>query len=447
MGNITIIANNFFENASGSIRDDGAEIRNQSANKVVQNGGEGVNYDKNKDRKTPTDIRITKVEGPFDDKGKLVEKISLGTFYVFKATATRKPTIVELKLLKWALKLDDKGKDIVAGTASLNKLDGDKIIISFKVNNDFEKAKVYAFYQKADDGVSVNLSLKKIKFPMLILQGSRRKGKKAIKKNKKTISTQEVSLDMLSGDYSEDEVGYNKLKDELYKENYDAEKQDSFYNITSRSENALKNAEYTISQIKEFTKKTDSDLFKIFRNDIENYSQGEIEDVAHEMVDKMKANTGGEYSNKKLTDAVIKHENSITFISKVKEVIQEFLKENKGNIEDLEIKDESNGKLYTNLADKKNARNPQFSDKFSGLGITINDVWAYQIFITRYKTNGNTFEMGLEYIYYDHFGLDYPDIQKYDKNIFYSWFVLQHFRGYKPFITKLDIVGEFRGTF
>ena len=53
--------------------------------------------------------------------------------------------------------------------------------------------------------------------------------------------------------------------------------------------------------------------------------------------------------------------------------------------------------------------------------------------------------MGLEYIYYDHFGLDFPDIHKYDKDIFYAWFVLQHFRGYKPFITKLDIAGEIKG--
>jgi uncharacterized protein (TIGR03034 family) len=446
MGKITILANNFFENASGSIRDDAAEIVTQSAKKVIQNGDKGVNYDKNKDRKPPTDIRITKVEGPFDAQGKLVENIVSDTSYVFKATPTRKPTVAEVKLLKWSIKLDEGKKEIVLGTAPKNKLEGDKIIIPLKIGHDFKKAKVYAFYQKANDKASVELSLK-IRFPILILQGTRRKGKKAIKVGGKTTSTNMTSLDMLFGDYTEDEEGYAKLESELYQENYDVEKQDSFYNVTSRSDNALKNAEYTVSKIKKFTEKSNTDLFEIFRNDIEYYSQGDLETVAHEMVDKMKANTGGEYSNKKLTEAALKHENSVTFISKVKEVINEYLKQNKGNIENLEIKDDSNGKLYADLADIKKARNPQFSDKFSGLGITINDVWAYQIYITKYKTNGNTFEMGLEYIYYDHFGLDYPDIQKYDKNIFYSWFVLQHFRGFKPFITKLDIVGELKGTF
>jgi len=160
MGKINIIAKNFSENASGSIREDAAQIRNYSEKQIVQNGENGVNYDKNKDRKPPTDIRVTKVEGPFDANGKLVEKIALGTSYVFKAILTRKPTVTELKLLKWAIKLDNNEKEIVSGVAPLNKLDGEKIIISFKINNNFEKAKVYAFYQKADDGVSSAFKLK-----------------------------------------------------------------------------------------------------------------------------------------------------------------------------------------------------------------------------------------------------------------------------------------------
>jgi len=159
MGKITILANNFSDNASGSIRDDAAEIVNQSSNKIVQNGEKGVNYDKNTDRKPPTDIRIKKLEGPFDDKGKLVEKINLGTSYIFKATPTKKPTKTELTLLKWAVKLDENSKEIILGTASLHKLEGEKIIISFKFNQSFKKAKMYAFYQKADDSVSVDLQL------------------------------------------------------------------------------------------------------------------------------------------------------------------------------------------------------------------------------------------------------------------------------------------------
>lgn len=160
MGKINIIAKNFSENATGSIREDAAQIRNYSEKQIVQNGENGVNYDKNKDRKPPTDIRVTKVEGPFDANGKLVDKITLGTSYVFKATPTRKPTVIELKLLKWAIKLDNNEKEVILGTANYNKLEGDKIILHLKLNHDFDKAKIYAFYQKSDDAVSVELRFK-----------------------------------------------------------------------------------------------------------------------------------------------------------------------------------------------------------------------------------------------------------------------------------------------
>ncbi|TRX32193.1 hypothetical protein FNW52_17310 [Flavobacterium sp. ZT3R18] len=159
MGVINIFANDFIENASGSIIEDGGEIVNLSEAKVVQNGAKGVDYDKNKDRKPPTDIRITKVEGPFDDKGKIVDKIVLGTFYVYKATTSRKPTVTEIGLLKWSVKFDNGERLIINGVASLNKLDGDKIIIQLVFKHDFEKARIYAFYQKADEDVSVKLNL------------------------------------------------------------------------------------------------------------------------------------------------------------------------------------------------------------------------------------------------------------------------------------------------
>lgn len=160
MGKITIIAHDIFENASGSIQNDASHIVNQSGGKIIQIADKELTYNKNQDRKPPTDIRINKVEGPFDDNGKLVDKIELGKSYAFKATPTRKPSVIEIALLKWALKLDDDKKEIIGGVASLNKLEGDKITIAFKINHDFEKARIYAFYQKPTDEESVALQLK-----------------------------------------------------------------------------------------------------------------------------------------------------------------------------------------------------------------------------------------------------------------------------------------------
>jgi hypothetical protein len=138
--------------------------------------------------------------------------------------------------------------------------------------------------------------------------------------------------------------------------------------------------------------------------------------------------------------------NSLLYRHQRHKVINEYIDRNKGNVEPLEITDDSNGLLYAQLVTDK-VDNPRFSDKISGLGITIHDVWAYEVFITDYKTNGNNFSMKLKYIYWDHFGLDFPDIINYDNDIFYSWFILQHFRGFKPFITKIAIIGELNGKY
>jgi len=39
------------------------------------------------------------------------------------------------------------------------------------------------------------------------------------------------------------------------------------------------------------------------------------------------------------------------------------------------------------------------------------------------------------------------DLAKFDEDIFYCWFVLQHFMGYKPFITKISITETCYGKF
>lgn len=273
---------------------------------------------------------------------------------------------------------------------------------------------------------------------MLILQGSRRKGR-----NRDNTAK---AKDLLFKDYTENKIGFEKLRLELESETYDVEKQNSWYSVTSRKENAAKIAKDKVEKIKEFCKKSDQDLFEIFSNDIEYYSIGAIEDIAKMMVAKMQKNEGGEFTNISLTEAVINHSSSKNFIGAIKNNIQKYLIEHKGNVKSLEIKDDSKGVLYDMLVED-NISSPKFGDKFSGLGITINDVWAYQVYITEYTVKGNFYNIKLEYIYWDHFGLDYPDIQKYNKDIFFAWFVLQHFKGYQPFITKIDIIGSLRGSF
>jgi uncharacterized protein (TIGR03034 family) len=447
MSKITYIGGDYIEWTGGEYTEYSNKIT-ISTNQKINITADGEKRFGDKPEDSPiiehTDLRITKLEGPFDKEGKLVKTVKKGTFYTYKATPNRKPNEVEPKMLKWATQSDEGKKKELKGVSSYNQLDKEgKIIINIAINEDCKKTKVYAYFIKPSDEVRVKFDLAP---PILILQGTRRKGKKIIVVNGKKKSSSDTSIDMLYADYAENELGFEKLRKQLYEENYDVEKQDSWYNIKSREDYAKEESDYTIGKIKEFCKKTNNKLFEIFRNDITYYSSGKVEEVAIAMVDKMSKNEGGEFINLNLTNGVIAHENSISFINSIEKVIKEYLRKNNGEIEKLNIKDDSNGLLYALLVRDK-VDNPKFSDKFSGLGITINDVWAYQVYVKSYKTNGNKFEMELEYIYYDHFGLDYPDIQKYDKNIFYSWFVLQHFRGYKPFITKINIVSNLKGTF
>ena len=38
-------------------------------------------------------------------------------------------------------------------------------------------------------------------------------------------------------------------------------------------------------------------------------------------------------------------------------------------------------------------------------------------------------------------------LDKSDESVFFAWFVLQHYKGFKPFITKLEIIGKLKGSF
>ncbi|SHL78107.1 DUF3289 family protein [Flavobacterium saccharophilum] len=448
MGKITILANNISEEASGNIRSDASYIVNQSGGKIIQNSEKGINYNNYQDRQPPTDIRIKKVEGPYDSNDKLIDKIELGKFYSFKATPTRKPTFIEIALLKWAIKLDDNKKEIIDGVASQNKLEGEKIRISFKINHDFEKARIYAFYQKPDDLVSVELSLKKLKFPMLILQSISRKGKKTILNSKGfKESSNEIAVDLLYNDYQENEVGFQKLRTEIYNESFATHKQDGTFDFKARDKKASEKTDLIIEKIMLFSKKNDNELFEIFRSNAESVSRGKLEDNILRMILKMENNEGGEYSNSDLTNAVIEHENTQTFISNVKKWTTHYLKLDKikNNLETLRIVDDSEGLIYNSnfkeIVDKPRFNN--YSDTLSGIQIAINDVWSYKIFITQLNLDNNNPHGELHFDFYDHFGLDFPDIEKYDNDIFIAWFILQHFRGYKPFITRVSFASKF----
>ena len=442
----TVLGASYKEAETISMRATKENIEFTSPDEVRFHGKDGGkkfgDFEKKKEDKP---LKVTKVEGPFDKNGKKATIIKKGEFYTFKATPSRKPSNAEVKLMKWAIKYDNgKIKELV-GFSAYNKLIDGKIVVTFKTSEDFEKAKVYAYFIKASEKVSVAIMLKNLKFPMLIIQSIGRKGKKTINKNGIKVSSDEIAIDLLYKDYLENGIGFEKLRLELYKETYNVDKQDSIYNITSRENNAKKKSDSIIAKIKEFSKKSDSELFTLFYDEAENVSKGKLEENIKRMILRMQNNQGGEYSHIDLSNAVIEHENTKKFIQSVKNWVVSFLKEYKNNLENLEIIDNSEGVIY-NTSFKTKVDKPKFnnnSDTLSGIQIAINDVWAYQIYLNKYYLENDKPHGELEFHFYDHFGLDYPDIEKFDYDIFIAWFILQHFRGYKPFITSIKFTSKF----
>lgn len=79
------------------------------------------------------------------------------------------------------------------------------------------------------------------------------------------------------------------------------------------------------------------------------------------------------------------------------------------------------------------------ADKTNGLTFAIHDTHSYKIFIDDYKLLcNNKLNAKLRIEIYDHFGLDREDIEKFKLWAgFRAWYILQHVRGYKPFITQM----------
>ena len=89
-----------------------------------------------------------------------------------------------------------------------------------------------------------------------------------------------------------------------------------------------------------------------------------------------------------------------------------------------------------------------FWDKATGLGITVHQVWAVKAEIENLRLNsgGPFWQFDLVYTFYDHFGLDWPDVVKNGDRIvpmyhtgdfFKCWYILQHYRSARPFITEM----------
>jgi len=155
------------------------------------------------------------------------------------------------------------------------------------------------------------------------------------------------------------------------------------------------------------------------------------------LIDHFRSSSGTPFSSDYLNNALANHPTLQEFLYEEEGVIhflKEQLKIHNGNINNIEL---LKGEILSTRVKFSTG-----ADKLNGLTFSVNDTHSYKIHIVDYdlKSN-NTFDAKLRIEIYDHFGLDFPDIEKFVLGAgFRAWYVLQHVRGYKPFITKMTCI-------
>ncbi len=102
----------------------------------------------------------------------------------------------------------------------------------------------------------------------------------------------------------------------------------------------------------------------------------------------------------------------------------------------------------------KETRLPKFTrlvDCINGLGITVHDIYAIQIHLQSFVTDGKTWHATVKYQAQDHFGLDDSDIMKKlfrQFSFFKIWFVLQRYEhfAFRPFMTNMEATITLQGN-
>ena len=233
--------------------------------------------------------------------------------------------------------------------------------------------------------------------------------------------------------------------------------------------------------IERLSKKTDDELFENVINLAEWVSSGELEENNKRMIAEWRKQTyktaEEHYTDSRLTEAVFEDGDvQEKFIKVVKDALYEHLAETSGNAK----------AIYVNREELKDLQHPKFlisKDKGKGLTFALNDTWGFKVTLLNYRYDAATkkYWVKLKFDIFDHFGLDVEDVEKFgsmenvrDKaapwgeilsyltrpkdvrgyylsdmgvsDIFFqeaaegfcSWFILQHMRGYKPFVTMMS---------
>ena len=182
-------------------------------------------------------------------------------------------------------------------------------------------------------------------------------------------------------------------------------------------------------------------LFSSFINLVKLTSMGEMQMVALDMVEHFRSGEGKDYENDALTKNVRRHISTGRYVNRAKEIIRKYISQKEGIIENIKI---------DTAGEFEKLSRPKFNfdpfDLLGGLKITIYDTWGLYIELRDfvYCKESKQFKGKLNFVIYDHFGLDEMDVNKFGGLLgeltsgFGSWFCLQYYDGFekkfRPFV-------------
>ncbi|RAV27887.1 DUF3289 family protein [Sinomicrobium soli] len=351
--------------------------------------------------------RVTKVEG-----GSLVLFNSSGEYQVTEYNVAEKQ--VDKSTVKWAFRVD--------GKIWYLKSTGDHLRLKFNVEEHIgKKIEILSYIEDLNESVSVSTEI--IGLPIFIDKYNF-KGKQF--KNGLFI----IADDMCYGDGVNLSTGH-----------------------TIYSQERIESYGWMMKGTMKMSEDRLWDTFSTMVLDI--FAWGELNDVALKMIAHFKANTGTEFSDPVLTRHAKEHPSTKRFCKEIERMIVERLKKEDGALALIQHKFYNGNNGDTPRTYDMNYGHPRFKyneDGWSGkkgLTILVNDTWAYEVSITGFEEKKKDFKITYKVTLYDHFGLDEPDLEKnyYYMEGFRAWFVLQHLRGYKPFITKMEFENTFNGAY
>ena len=216
-------------------------------------------------------------------------------------------------------------------------------------------------------------------------------------------------------------------------------------------------------------------IIKNFFNSQINYNETFME-ILSDMVDHFIDGTGTDYSNAALTSAVQTHSKTTSYVNSVVSLVKNYISKNKTAIDNLNydenlwtqpIKRASHPLVNAmNIAINNGANElylPYYdrNDGVPGLILALHGFYGNKITLKNFQSTNSTYSGILEFTFYDHFGLDTPDLTEIKfGNLtagtlpgFKQWYILQHWKDLegttqpKPFVTNVSFSVSFSGIY